>query len=103
ECPYCRGPLWFVHLPPRLCYYGADEASPAKRDKIVGLLRRWMKADAAGWTRFRWDAPDAAGFLSEIERDFGRAMSLRDIATIRSLADLIDFLVRECPDLGTSS
>jgi hypothetical protein len=98
-CPYCRKPLWFVCLPPRICYYGAGEASADKRRRIVGLLARWMKTDAAGaFQGVRLRGLDAGGLVGEIERDFGRRISLRDIATIRSMPDLVDFLVRDCPE-----
>jgi hypothetical protein len=80
-----------------MCYYGGDEASPEKRRRIVALLTRWMHTDASGaFVGVRLRAVDASGLLGEIHREFGRTPTLREIATLRSMADLVEFLVREC-------
>jgi hypothetical protein len=82
-----------------MCYFGVSEASPTKRERIVEMLRRWMRTDAAGaFVGVRMRGLDVGGLLAELQRDFGRAPGLRDIARLRGMADLVDFLVRDCPE-----
>jgi acyl carrier protein len=98
-CPYCGQLLWFVHVPPQICYFALDEVRAAKREKLAALLSRWVKKDAAGnWLALDLESLDATEFILEAEAALGMRLDEEKTRDLRNLGDLIDYLVSESPD-----
>jgi acyl carrier protein len=100
-CPYCRGSLWFVQVLPFVLYYPSEEVSAAKREKIAAVVKRWA-AVAIGQPGLLavsdLDSIELVEFVLELEKLLGVRLTPDAVREMKSLADLIDFFVRECPD-----
>jgi acyl carrier protein len=98
-CPYCQGRLWFVQVFPHGLYYPDAEVSAAKRQKIAAVVTKW-----AATSRQRalavddLDSVELVAFVMEMEQMLGVRLTEEAVREMKSLADLIDYFVRECPD-----
>jgi acyl carrier protein len=98
-CPYCRGRLWFVQLFPHGLYYPDKDVSPAKRHKIAAVLDKWAaKMQQGALTVDDLDSMEIVEIVLEMEVTLGVHLTEEVVREMKSLADLIDYFVRECPD-----
>ena len=98
-CPYCGRMLWFVYLPERVLYYTVEEVSRRKRDKIVEVFSpRVTKDDRGFWTGLHMDSLDYAELVLDMEDVVKVRVLDEEAEKVRSLADLIDYLVLQCPE-----
>jgi len=98
-CPYCKRALWFVQVFPHALYYPAEEVSPAKRQKIAAVVTKWAATSRqAALAVDDLDSVELVAFVMEMETILGVRLTEDAVRVMKSLADLIDFFVRECPD-----
>ena len=98
-CPYCRGRLWFVQVFPHRLYYPDQEVSPAKREKIAAIVDKWTAKTRQGTlTVDDLDSMEIVEIVMEMEKTLGVRLTEEVVREMKSLADLIDYFVRECPD-----
>jgi hypothetical protein len=98
-CPYCRGALWFVQVFPHLLYYPSAEVSPGKRQKIEGVVTKWADAVRQGPLAVEdLDSIELAEFVMEMEAILGARLTEDAVRHMKSLGDVLDFFVRECPE-----
>lgn len=98
-CPYCRGRLWFVQVFPHGLYYPNAEVSPAKRQKIAAVVTKWAATTRQGALAVDdLDSMELVELVLEMEQLLGVRLTEDAVREMKSLTDLLDFLVRECPD-----
>jgi acyl carrier protein len=98
-CPYCRGRLWFVQVFPHGLYYPNAEVSAAKRERIAAVVTKWAATSRQGALAVDdLDSMELVAFVMEMEQMLGVRLTEDAVREMKSLADLIDFFVRECPD-----
>jgi acyl carrier protein len=87
-CPRCGTLLWFVVVEAAARFYPQGDISPRKKQLIERL------ANAAQ------DSLDFAEFVMELEEEFGTEWHVPDakIQEMRSVGDLIDYIIRELPE-----
>jgi acyl carrier protein len=86
-CPHCGCLLWFVNLPRGVRLYKHEDISPRKRELIEGLLSSGLQETLA-----------IVEFLMEAEEDLGIEVAEAEREKIKTLEDLIDFILRNLPD-----
>ncbi len=98
-CPYCRGSLWFVQVLPYVLYYQQEEVSPGKREKLAAVVMKWGAKSGQGPLAVAdLDSVELVEFVMEMEKTLGMRLTPDAVREMKSLADLIDYFVRECPD-----
>ncbi len=98
-CPYCRGRLWFVQVLPFALYYPHDEVSPANRERIASVVMKWAARNGQGQLAVAdFGSMELVEFVLEMEKTLGVRLHEDAAREMKSLADLIDYFVRECPD-----
>jgi hypothetical protein len=98
-CPYCRGRLWFVQVFPHGLYYPDAEVSQAKRQRIAAVMAKLAAMGREGALAVDdLDSVELVAFVMEMEQMLGVRLTEDAVREMKSLADLIDFFVRECPD-----
>jgi acyl carrier protein len=101
-CPYCDSPLWYLRMLDDVRYYAHDEVPPVTREKILAFLSQWLHRGEMRYetARRRWldvDSLDLFEIVLRLEREFGVDIPQREAMKWRSIGDLIDFLVDNCP------
>jgi hypothetical protein len=98
-CPYCRGSLWFVQVLPFALYYPQAEVSPAKREKIAAVVTKWAARNGQGQLAVAdFGSMELVEFVLEMEKLLSVRLTEDAAREMKSLADLIDYFIRECPD-----
>jgi acyl carrier protein len=93
-CPYCGRVLWLIQLPDAVpdavrCYRN-DEVSARKREKIRGIVRAFASVPP--------DSLDFVELVLEFEEFFGFRIPDREAERMRSLGDLLDYIILDSPD-----
>jgi acyl carrier protein len=98
-CPYCQRRLWFVQVFPHGLYYPDEEVSLVKRQKIAVVLTKWAAKTRQGTLAVDdLDSMELVEIVMEMEQILGVSLTEEAVREMKSLADLIDYFVRECPD-----
>jgi len=91
--------LWFVQVLPYILYYPNVEVSQGKREKIGSVLTRWgAKSPRGPLAVADFDSMELVEFVMEIEKILEVPLTQEVVRDFKSLADLIDFFVRECAE-----
>jgi acyl carrier protein len=107
-CPRCGQLLWFFAVPSEVRFYRRDGVSPAKRRKVELVLARLYadlgvrsEAFASGgafWREVGGESLDIVELVMLLEEDLDIRVPDAEAEKIRSVADLIDFIIRKSPD-----
>jgi acyl carrier protein len=95
-CPYCGSLLWFVRLAGQVQYYPLDEIPATKRQKIYNAIAGWAAESGFDLTAIHeLDSFDLAQLFLQVESELGVTISEKAARKMRTLGDVIDYLVRD--------
>jgi acyl carrier protein len=95
-CPYCGSLLWFVRLAGQVQYYAQDEVNATKRQKIHDAIASWAQDSGLDLSAIHeLDSFDLAQLFLHVESELGVVISEKAARQMRTLGDVIDYLVRE--------
>ena len=99
-CPNCGTLLWFSKTPDGLWFYDEETARPIRRrilDLIcdnLGVNKEQLTYDLSFAEVPGVDSLDLVEFIMEIEEELEIAIPDEDAAKIKTIRDLIDYLLR---------
>jgi acyl carrier protein len=100
-CPQCGKRLWFAKEGEKFCFHDAERVAPIRervRDIVAANLgiERPAIRDAHSFVRdIGADTLDLVEFMLEIEKEFGLTITDEQAERMRTVGDLVDYLMRQ--------